>query len=117
MVRGDWTRAGGRAAMLKLMRLKRRPDAVFCANDLMAIGAMDATRELGLSIPGDVALVGFDDIDAASLVSPALTTIANPAYETGWAAGGLLLDRLLARHTGSRRTVVLPCRLVVRESA
>jgi LacI family transcriptional regulator len=114
---GDWTRAGGRLAMLKLMKLKSPPDAVFCANDLMAVGAMDAMRELGLVIPGDVSLVGFDDIDAASLVSPALSTVANPAYETGWAAGGLLLDRLLGRHTGGRRTVSLPCRLVLRESS
>ena len=113
---GDWTRASGRLAMLKLLRHKRPPDAVFCANDLMAIGAMDAARELGVAIPTDVRLVGFDDVEAAALVSPALSTVANPAYETGWSAGGLLLDRLLDRHAGSRRTVVLPCRLVVRES-
>lgn len=116
-VHGDWTRAGGRLAMLILMKQRQRPDAVFCANDLTAIGAMDATRELGLAIPDDVSLVGFDDIEAASLVSPGLSTVANPAYETGRAAGGLLLDRLLGRHTGGRRTVTLPCRLVVRESS
>ena len=115
-VHGDWTRASGREALLKLMRLPQRPDAVFCANDLMAIGALDALRSLGLRAPEDVRLVGFDDIEAASLVSPALTTIANPAYETGWSAGKLVLDRLLERHTGSRRTVVLPCRLIVRET-
>lgn len=116
VVSGDFTRAGGRHAMLRLMRGRSRPDAVFCANDLTAIGALDATRELGLRVPDDVRLVGFDDIDAASLISPALTTVANPAYESGWAAGGLLLDRLAGRHTGARRTTVLPCRLVVRDS-
>jgi LacI family transcriptional regulator len=68
-------------------------------------------------VPQDVRLVGFDDIDAASLVSPALTTVANPGYESGWAAGGLLMDRLTDRHSGARRTTVLPCRLVVRESS
>ena len=115
-VHGDWTRAGGRAAMHRLMRLGSPPDAVFCANDLMAIGALDAVRELGLVVPQDVRVVGFDDIDAASLISPALTTIANPAYETGWTAGKLVLDRLQLRHTGSRRTVVLPCRLIVRDT-
>jgi LacI family transcriptional regulator len=117
VVPGDWTRAGGRAAMLRLLRQRQRPDAVFAANDLMAIGAMDAARELGLRIPDDIALVGFDDIEAAALVSPMLTTVANPAYETGWAAGGLLLDRLQGRHSGARRDVILPCRLVVRESS
>lgn len=115
-VHGDWTRVGGREALLKLMRLPNRPDAVFCANDLMAIGALDGLRSLDLRVPGAVRVVGFDDIEAASLVSPALTTIANPAYETGWSAGKLVLDRLLGRHTGSRRTVVLPYRLIVRET-
>lgn len=116
-VHGDWTRVGGREAMLRLMRLPQRPDAVFCANDLTAIGALDAVRSLGLRVPDDVRIVGFDDIEAASLVSPALTTIANPAYETGWSAAKLVLDRLLGRHTGSRRTVTLPCRLIVRETS
>jgi LacI family transcriptional regulator len=117
VVDGDFTRAGGRQAMLRLMRMERRPDAVFCANDLTAIGALDAARELRLRVPDDVRLVGFDDIDAASLVSPALTTVANPAYESGWSAGGLLRDRLVGDHAGARRTVVLPCRLIVRESS
>lgn len=116
-VRGDWTRRSGAAGMLRLMRLPSRPDAVFCGNDLMAIGALDAARELGLRVPDDVRVVGFDDIEAASLVSPALTTIANPAYETGWSAGTLVLDRLQDRHVGPRRTVTLPCRLVVRETS
>jgi LacI family transcriptional regulator len=114
---GDFTRSGGRVAMTRLMRARRRPDAVFCANDLMAIGALDAVRELGLRAPDDVRLVGFDDIDAASLVSPALTTVANPAYESGWSAGGLLNDRLRGRHSGPRRSLVLPCRLIVRETS
>jgi LacI family transcriptional regulator len=117
VVTGDFTRAGGRAAMTRLMRGRRRPDAVFCANDLTAIGALDAARELGLKVPQDVRVVGFDDIDAASLVSPALTTVANPAYESGWSAGGLLNDRLRGRHSGPRRTLVLPCRLIVRETS
>jgi LacI family transcriptional regulator len=117
VVTGDFTRSGGRVAMTRLMRGRRRPDAVFCANDLMAIGALDAVRELGLRVPDDVRLVGFDDIDAASLVSPALTTVANPAYESGWSAGGLLNDRLRGRHSGPSRTMVLPCRLIVRETS
>ncbi len=117
VVSGDFTRTSGRIAMTKLMRSRRPPDAVFCANDLMAIGALDAARELGIRVPQDVRLVGFDDVEAASLVSPALTTVANPAYESGWSAGGLLTDRLTGRHTGVRRSVVLPCRLVVRESS
>jgi LacI family transcriptional regulator len=114
---GDWTRDGGRNAMRELIAIDPKIDAVFCGNDLMAIGAMDALAELGRSIPDDVALVGFDDIEAASLVSPALTTIANPAYESGRVAGQLLLKRMLGEHTGARTITVLPCELQVRESA
>ena len=55
MVRGDWTRRGGYEAMQQLMALPSRPDAVFCANDLMAIGALDVAHELGLDVPDDVA--------------------------------------------------------------
>jgi LacI family transcriptional regulator len=116
MVRGDWTRAGGRAAMHELMELDPRPDAVFCANDLTAIGAMDALRELGLRTPDDVKLAGFDDVDAATIVTPTLTTVRNPAYETGAQAGGLLLSRMLGQYDGAGRTVVLSCPLVVRDS-
>jgi LacI family transcriptional regulator len=114
---GDWTRQGGAQAMAELLAGPRRPRAVFCANDLMAVGAMDTLREAGLRIPQDVALVGFDDIEAATLVSPALTTVRNPSYETGRAAGELLLSRMAGEHRIGQRTVVLPCRLVVRESS
>jgi LacI family transcriptional regulator len=117
MVRGNWTRKGGRQAMRRLMALPTRPDAVFCANDLTAIGAIDVLHELGLAIPDDIALVGFDDVDAATIVSPPLTTVRNPAYETGETAGQLLLSRMLGEYTGAGRTVILPCPLVVRESA
>jgi LacI family transcriptional regulator len=113
---GYWTRNGGREAMRELMTREPRPDAVFCANDLMAIGAMDVIRELGLSIPDDIALVGFDDVEAAELVTPPLTTVTNPSYEAGRAAGELLLSRVQGQSTRARRTVLLPCRLVERES-
>jgi LacI family transcriptional regulator len=116
-VRGDWTRAGGQKAMRGLMESASRPDAVFCANDLMAIGAIDVIHELGLGVPDDVAVVGFDDVDAATIVSPQLTTVRNQAYETGSTAGELLLSRMSDHYQGEGRTVVLPCPLVVRDSA
>jgi LacI family transcriptional regulator len=113
---GDWTRQGGREAMRALMT-RERPDAVFCANDLMAIGAMDVVHELGLRVPDDVALVGFDDVEAATLVSPTLTTVINPGYQAGRDAGRLLVERMSGSYGDGRRTVVLPCRLVRRQSA
>jgi len=114
---GGWTRRGGSEAMRALLALPDPPTAVFCANDLMAIGAMDTAREAGLSLPRDLALVGYDDIEAAALVSPPLTTVVNPAYEAGRAAGRLLLDRMTGRYAGKRREVVLRSRLVERGSA
>jgi LacI family transcriptional regulator len=117
MVRGDWTRHGGYEAMKVLMALAQPPDAVFCANDLMAIGALDVAHELGLEVPTDLAIVGFDDVDAATIVSPTLTTVRNPSYEAGSTAGDLLLSRLSGRYSGAGRTVVLPCPLVERGSA
>jgi LacI family transcriptional regulator len=117
LVRGDWTRRGGRDAMRALMALPKRPDAVFCANDLMAIGALDVAHELGLDVPGDVAIMGFDDVDAATIVTPQLSTVRNPAYESGRTAGDLLLSRMSGRYTGTGRTVVLPCPVVARGTA
>ncbi|MDP9184856.1 MAG: substrate-binding domain-containing protein [Actinomycetota bacterium] len=114
---GDFMRAGGASAMGKLLAGRTTPRAVFCANDLMAIGAMDAIREAGLHIPDDVALVGYDDIEAASLVTPDLTTVVNPAYEIGRECGRLLLERMTGRRDGTRVEVVVPHRLVPRTSA
>jgi LacI family transcriptional regulator len=67
---GEWTRDGGAAAMRRLLALPEPPRAVFCANDLMAFGVLDAAREVGLAIPSDLAVVGFDDIEAAAMTHP-----------------------------------------------
>ena len=117
VVSGRWVRAGGAEAMRRLLDLDEPPTAVFAANDLMAIGAVDAIHDRGLSVPGDVALVGYDDIEAAALVSPALTTVVNPADEAGREAGHLLLDRMTGRHERERRVVRLRSRLVIRDSS
>jgi LacI family transcriptional regulator len=117
MVRGDWTRKGGYEGMKTLMARSKPPDAVFCANDLMAIGALDIAHELSAEVPSDIAIVGFDDVDAATIVSPELTTVRNPAYEAGNTAGDLLMSRMAGRYSGAGRTVVLPCPLVVRGTA
>lgn len=117
LAEGNFMRPGGAQAMRALMDLPERPTAVFCANDVMAIGAMDVARALGIAIPDGVAIVGYDDIEAASLVAPALTTVVNPGYEMGKAAGQLLMERMQGRYKGPGRRVTVPYRLIQRESA
>ncbi|MGZ4155053.1 MAG: substrate-binding domain-containing protein, partial [Actinomycetota bacterium] len=79
--------------------------------------ALDAVEERGLRVPDDVALLGYDDVEWASLVRPPLTTVLNPAYDTGRAAAHLLFDRIVRGYEGARRVVRITCGLVVRESA
>jgi DNA-binding LacI/PurR family transcriptional regulator len=88
----DWH--GGYDCAKKLLDSSRPPTAVLAANDLMAIGAMKAIRERGLSIPRDISVVGFDDIDMASLCIPALTTVRQPKYEMGEYSAKKLLKRI-----------------------
>jgi LacI family transcriptional regulator len=115
LVRSDWTRAGGARAMRHL--LISPPSAVFCSNDLTAVGAIDAIREAALSVPDDVAVVGYDDIELASLIAPALTTVQNPAAETGRTAGRMLVERMRGDVEGPARSVTLPSSLIVRDSS
>jgi len=116
-VPGDWHRAGGAAGMRRLLDIATPPTAVFAENDLMAIGALEVARERGMSVPGDVAIVGYDDIEAAQLTTPPLTTVVNPAYEAGRQAGRLLLDRMTGGFDGRARVVGLRSSLVVRDSS
>jgi LacI family transcriptional regulator len=117
IVEGDWTREGGAAAMAALLERPRRPTAVFCANDVMAIGALDTVFSRRLKAPEDIALVGVDDIDAAALVRPSLTTVRIPSLEIGRTAGALLLDRLSQGAAAPSRHILIPHSLVIRQSA
>ncbi|MEU6786496.1 LacI family DNA-binding transcriptional regulator [Nonomuraea angiospora] len=114
---GTFTRAGGVEGARILLSRSPRPDALVCANDLIAVGALDVTRQLGLSVPGDVAVTGYDDIEAASLITPALTTVLNPAREIGRTCARLLLDRLAGEYDDTAREIVLAHRLIVRDSS
>jgi LacI family transcriptional regulator len=112
----DWTRQSGYRMMESLLQ-HDRPDAVFCGNDLLAIGAIEAIGDAGLSVPDDIAVVGFDDIELASLVRPKLTTIVQPQERIGEIACSLLLDRIEGLQTGSSKEIMLDPDLVIRESA
>ena len=82
----------GEESVEKLLRARIKPTAVFCANDLLALGLMRGLMKQGISIPGDFALVGYDDVEFASMLSTPLTTIRQPKYELGRTAAELLLD-------------------------
>jgi LacI family transcriptional regulator len=116
-VRSDWTREAGAEALPRLLDGGSRPTAVFCANDRTAIGVLDAAHDRGVAVPEELAVVGFDDIEEAAMTTPPLTTVANPALETGRTAARLLADRMARTHRGPARTVTLPASLVVRASS
>jgi LacI family transcriptional regulator len=116
-VRSDWTRAGGAACLVRLLSTEPRPTAVFCSNDRTAIGVIDAAHERGVAIPYEIAVVGFDDIEEAAMTTPPLTTVRNPAFETGEAAGRLLGERMFGGYRGTARDVLLPASLVIRSSS
>lgn len=106
---------GGFRAMQKL--LSARPTAIFAANDLMAMGAMMALREARLRIPEDVAVLGFDDIPAAKLVYPALSSVAQDQQALGRRAAEMVFERLSGTLTGPGRTQGVAHKLVLRDSA
>ncbi len=113
---GEFTQAGGQRAMRELLQLNPRPTAVFAANDLMAMGAYQAIREAGLNIPKDIAIIGFDDIPAAELLNPPLTTVTQFGEKLGRRAAEILFERLTTSEPFSRRVAKLPFHLVIRES-
>lgn len=112
---GDYQATSGAAAVRRILALNPRPTAVFAMNDAMAIAAMEVMEQHGLSIPGDVAVVGFDDIKPASWIRPRLTTIRQPLVEMGRVATKKLLNVINGDETETV-TISLPVELIVRES-
>jgi len=111
----DFTYEAGEKATAALLD-DFRPDAVVCANDLLALGAMRALRERGLEVPDDVAVTGMDDTDLAQMSTPALTSVSLGSEERGRLAARMLLDRLADPSLPARRVVVQP-RLSPRRSS
>lgn len=114
VVRCPYSQAEGADALRRLMALDRPPTAVLAGNDLLAIGALLAARESGLSVPDEVSIVGIDDIHASNATSPPLTTVAKPKYDIGVQAATLLLERMHDRSAASPRHLVLEGQLQVR---
>jgi LacI family transcriptional regulator len=98
----NYSIANGAEAFAELMKAPDRPTAVLCGNDVLAVGALGKARELNLSVPGDVSITGFDDIELAEISYPPLTTVHVPHRQMGREAALLLIDLIKGREPGAR---------------
>jgi len=99
-----------------LLERTRDFSAIFCFNDIAAIGAIRALKDVGLSVPGDVSVVGFDDIQSAAYSTPSLTTVRQPLFEMGQRGAQILLERITNKEKEFPAEIVVAPELVVRES-
>lgn len=111
---GGFSVESGKAFLNQLLGLQERPTAVFCANDLVAIGMMKAASKAGLRVPQDLSLIGFDDIPYASNSIPELTTVSLKCYDAGRSAA-VMLHQMITKNKVSKKTKLRP-ELIVRES-
>jgi len=112
---GDFYAESGERGMQSLLALPEPPTAIFAAADMMALGAIRTAQAAGLSVPGDLAVVGFDDIQVAEMLSPPLTTIRQNMVGIGQAAGRALVEQI-ENPDATPPVLTLPVELVVRES-
>ena len=117
VLRTEWNRASGYECAKKILqRTSNRPTALFCYNDQIAMGALSACRDLGLDVPGDISITGFDDLPEASVSQPALTTVSRSLKRVGMEAVTLLKRHLNDPSIPSGEHIQLPIKLIVRES-
>jgi LacI family transcriptional regulator len=115
ILQGDFSKEAGYRCTKTLLELPDRPTAIFCANDVSALGAYEAANECGVSIPGDLSLVGFDNIPEAALAKPGLTTVDQSIQEMGMIAMQMLV-KLIKGETLEENVMKTSTRLVIRES-
>lgn len=113
---GDFELASGYRIATELLAADVRFTAIFAHNDYMAIGAMQRLQEAGWRVPEDVSIIGFDDTDSATMVTPTLTTVRKDMVEVGRRSGLLLLEQLAGTPGSAQSSVLLPTELVVRGS-
>ncbi len=115
IVQGDFDEASGFACGLKLLQHAERPTAIFALNDAMALGVYEAAEKLGLSVPNDLSIIGFDDIPEAKYIRPQLTTVRQPQREIGRVATRLLVE-IIDKPKPQLETITLETELIVRQS-
>jgi LacI family transcriptional regulator len=115
-ISGDYEMASAEEGARALLAASNRPTALFVTNNLMTLGALRAIAQLGLSVPDDLSLVGFDDMDWYPVANPPITAVAQPAYEIGVRAAERLLLRIHSRRALKPEKILLPTELIVRAS-
>jgi len=112
----DWSPMSGQAATSRLLSRDASFSALFAHSDLLALGAVRELRAHGLDVPGDVSVVGFDDVDVAAFVDPPLTTVRQPMHEVGALAASLVIGQLGNGTVAKKKAHLLPGILIARES-
>ena len=114
LIEAEYTLEAGAQSLRRLMAESPRPTAVICGNDVLAAGVMQGARQLGLRVPEDLSITGFDDIELASVLDPALTTVHVPHRRMGWTAADKMLE--IQNGEGSRENIRFATDLVIRRS-
>ncbi|WP_141504400.1 LacI family DNA-binding transcriptional regulator [Paenibacillus luteus] len=114
VVDGRFSEQGGREAAIQILSSKPEVTALFCASDLMAIGAMQGVKDMGKQVPQDISIIGFDNIDLTAYCTPALTTVHQHKYELGFHAAQVLIDLLEGKEVTHH--VMLATEVIERES-
>jgi DNA-binding LacI/PurR family transcriptional regulator len=112
----DYSFKSGKAKAKELLNINPRPTAIFCISDTLALGAITAAKELGLNVPEDVTVIGFDDVEHTTMFHPYITTVAQPCYELGKQSAYLLYDQMTQKKVLPRQ-MILNHQLIVRESS
>lgn len=118
IVEGDFTRESGLRLAMELMSLKNKPEVIFAANDMMALGCYDAASKKGISIPDDIGVVGFDDIFVSQYLNPPLTTVSAQIEDEGRKAAELLIDKIKSKSMvgNQSKKIKITTELVIRNS-
>ncbi|MEZ4508170.1 MAG: LacI family DNA-binding transcriptional regulator [Eubacteriales bacterium] len=111
----DYSFASGKQAARELLSLPEPPSAIFCVSDILALGVIAAAGKMGLQVPWDLSVTGFDDVDYTTMFHPYLTTVSVPCYDLGRRSMQLLYDQI-AQKPGAEREVYLPHKVIVRET-